>query len=134
MFGDERSQNEVTGMVIIVGTAVILSLFFGFVAFQNFTTPGDDVPAIVFDFDYDTDDQQLTIRHEGGQTVDRAEVYVVVRSEPGDVVETSRWGETGTIAASDSRTIDDVPPASTATIIWDPSSGEQTYVIGEWSE
>lgn len=130
MLDDERGQNEATAVVVIVGTTVILSMFFGFVVFQNYTSPGEDVPYVAFDFAYDAGDDRLTITHRSGDSPPGDEVYVVRRS--GGDTETRRWGDDGPIHAGDAITLDGVAPDSTVLLVWDRGSEDRSYVIGRW--
>jgi hypothetical protein len=129
---DDRAQNEVTGMVVIVGLAVILSLFFGFVVFQNFTTPGDDVPKVAFDYTHDEVAGELTITHDTGDSFAADEVFVLVRDANGSVTGTRAWGGTGTISSGDSITVNGVERGASVRIVWVAGAGERTYVIGRW--
>lgn len=130
MLDDERGQNEAMAMVIIVGMAVVLSTFFGFVVFQNYATAGDDVPYVVFGFDYDADDRDLTITHKGGDAFPAEAVYVVSRNRSGS--ETRRWGDAGRVRAGDSITLRDVPADAKVLVVWDRGSAERSYVVGRW--
>lgn len=128
---DDRAQNEATGMVVIVGIAVILSLFFGFVVFQNFSSPGDDVPTVAFSYDHDEDAETLTITHESGELFAADEVFIIVRDD-GTVTGTQVWGGTGTVRAGDSVTVQGVGGDATVRIVWTAGAGERTFVIGQW--
>lgn len=129
---DDRAQNEVTGMVVIVGLAVILSLFFGFVVFQNFATPGDDVPKVAFEYSHDVEASQLTVTHDTGDTFAADEVFVLVRDANGSVAETRAWGGSGTVRSGDSITVDGVERGASVRLVWVAGAGERTYVIGRW--
>ena len=127
---DERGQNEAAAMVIIVGMAVVLSTFFGFVVFQNYADPGEEVPYVVFGFEYDADDRELTITHRSGDAFPAEEVYVVSRNRSGS--ETRRWGDAGRVRAGDSITVRDVPADATVLVVWDRGSADRSYVVGRW--
>lgn len=129
---DDRAQNEVTGMVVIVGLAVILSLFFGFVVFQNFSTPGDDVPKVAFDYTHEETTEELTVTHDTGDAFVADEVFVLVRDANGSVTGTRAWGGSGTVSSGDSITVDGVERGSSVRIVWVAGAGERTYVIGQW--
>ncbi|MUV88027.1 type IV pilin [Natronomonas sp. CBA1123] len=129
---DDRAQNEVTGMVVIVGLAVILSLFFGFVVFQNFTAPGDDVPKVAFEYTHDEATEALTITHNAGDAFAADEVFVLVRDANGSVTGTRVWGGSGTVSSGDSITVEGVERGASVRIVWVAGAGERTYVIGRW--
>jgi hypothetical protein len=129
---DDRAQNEVTGMVVIVGLAVILSLFFGFVVFQNFSTPADDVPKVAFDYSHDTEAGELTVTHDTGDTFAADEVFVLVRDANGNVTGTRAWGGSGAVSSGDSITVEGVERGASVRIVWVLGAGERTYVIGRW--
>jgi hypothetical protein len=128
---DDRAQNEATGMVVIVGLAVILSLFFGFVVFQNFAAP-DDVPKVVFEYDHDAETGQLAVTHDTGDALAADEVFVLVRDDGGNVTGTRAWGGSGTVDSGDSITVGGVERGASVRIVWVSGAGERTYVIGRW--
>lgn len=130
----DRAQNEVTGLVVIVGLAVILSLFFGFVVFQNFSTPGDDVPKVAFEYTHDEATEELRVIHDTGDAFAADEVFVLVRDANGSVTGTRAWGGSGAVSSGDSITVDGVEPGASVRIVWVAGAGERTYVIGRWSE
>ncbi|MUV87074.1 hypothetical protein GJ631_10960 [Natronomonas sp. CBA1123] len=84
-------------------------------------------PNVSWGFDYDSAAEEVTITHEGGDTVRGAQLEVVVTTD--DRTTTSPFE--GEVAAGDSVAVD-APPNAVVRIIWEAESGDSGAVLARW--
>lgn len=111
---DDRAVSPVIGVIMMVAVTVILAAVVSTLVLGM----GDDLeanPQANFGFDYDATGTNLTITHEGGQTLEAAQVYVNNGTEV-------PWASTGDISAGDSMDLT-VSPDDTVRVVWKSDNG-----------
>jgi hypothetical protein len=111
----EEAQNgggELTGVILTNGSSG--------------GTPSP-APNVAWGFEYDSAAEEVTITHEGGDTVRGAQLEVVVTTD--DRTTTNPFE--GEVVAGDSVTVD-APPNAVVRIIWEAESGDSGAVLARW--
>ena len=111
----EEAQNggeELTGVIITNGSS------------GGTSSPA---PNVAWGFEYDSGAEEVTITHEGGDTVRGAQLEVVVTTD--DRTTTSPFE--GEVAAGDSVAVD-APPNAVVRVIWEAESGDSGAVLARW--
>jgi hypothetical protein len=111
----EEAQNggeELTGVILTNGSS------------GGTSSPA---PNVAWDFDYDSAAEEVTITHEGGDTVRGAQLEVVVTTA--DKTTTSPFE--GEVTAGDSVAVD-APPNAVVRVIWEAESGDSGAVLARW--
>ncbi len=111
----QNSGGELTGVILAGGSG----------GNSGGSTPS--VPNVAWGFDYDNDAEAVTITHEGGDTVQGAQIEVVVTTA--DKTTTSPFE--GEVAAGDSVAVD-APPNAVVRVIWEAESGDSGSVLARW--
>lgn len=129
---DRRGQSEVIGTILLVAFVLVLAAVAGeFVFGLDIVTSGEQTvgPQTSFEANVDVDDGTLTIEHEGGDTLDVAEI-TVVRTEHGEYTPTlgAEW-DSGEVLTLSSGEIDD---GETVRIVWAAAESDESNVIFEY--
>jgi FlaG/FlaF family flagellin (archaellin) len=142
LLSDEGAVSPVIGIVLMVAITVILASLVGVFAVGTFGDNSQEAPQIVFQYDYDGTNDELTIRHRSGDVVDGA--TLTFRKQSGtDLGDWSgagevRAGSTATLgpggsASPSSVTSGAIDSGDTVLIVWNQQrEGEDTAVIGTW--
>jgi flagellin-like protein len=139
---DEGAVSPVIGIILMVAITVILASLVGVFAVGTFGENSQDAPQIVFQYDYDEANDELTIRHQSGDVVDGA-TLTFQKQDGTDLGDWSaatevRAGSTATFGPGSSASpssVDSEPikPDDTVLIVWNQQEqGEDTAVIGTW--
>jgi len=119
----------VAGVMFIVGLVLLVVLsavIASFVLGLGSSADPAAAPQGSWGFDYDATNEssgELTITHEGGDSVEASKLTVAVGSRTVD------WDGSGTISVGDSTTVE-VGPDEVVRLVW--GSGEEETVLGEW--
>ncbi|MFT4883926.1 MAG: hypothetical protein ACI8U4_001439 [Natronomonas sp.] len=141
--GFERLEGSVYGMVLSPGEVDLLAVVD--VSAENIENDGGDgatgivilngsmgsqpesaTPQISFSFDYDPEAGRLTVRHEGGDTVEASQLEF--RSNADITVESAFEGS---VSAGDTATLS-VPSDAEVRIVWTSAEGDSSTVIALW--
>lgn len=85
-----------------------------------------DLPQVAWGFEYDAGTEQLTVQHEGGDSVQASQLDI---HSDGDL--TVESGFEGTVSAGDTATVS-VAADAIVRVIWTSESGDNSAVLGEW--
>lgn len=124
---ENRGVSPVIGVILMVAITVILAAVIGSFVIGLGDQVQETAPNAQFTFDYD--DDEVTITHDGGQTIDLTEDNLLVIGG-----QTADWEEvTGdeTVSAGDSATFDDSGGDSDIT---DVEEGDTIRVVWEGAE
>jgi flagellin-like protein len=146
LFTDDDAVSPVIGVILMVAITVILAAVIG--AFVlGIGSSQEKAPQATFSFSYDdagdgwssgTNNDEVTISHDGGETVDNSSLAFTIRGNnirDGDTTVSNDIGGS-TWSAGTSMTIaedggDGIQSGDTVRIIWTSSSGDSTQVIGD---
>lgn len=85
------------------------------------------VPNVAWGFDYDSGAEEVTITHEGGDSVQGAQLEIVVTAAE----RTTTSPFEGEVTAGDSVVVD-APPNAVVRIIWEAESGDSGSILDRW--
>lgn len=86
---DSRSQSETVGVVLLIGVVVTVVFVVGAVVLSNQATDRDNVVSI----DAEMTSQNLTLEHTGGNSIEIAELAIVLRGENSERYELSELNQ-----------------------------------------
>lgn len=115
----DGEQSVVLALLLVVLAAVVGTFVLGF---NN--DPSRVTPQASFTFDYESDGT-LTVTHDGGDRIPADQLRII-----GDGV-SRHWGESGTVTAGDSVTVQ-VPADATVRVIWSGPEGEDSATLAKW--
>lgn len=107
-----ENSESLTGVIITDGTSG--------------TETSRTTPSVAWDFDYDRETSRLTITHEGGDSVDAANLYVRIEADESSTHQPFE----GEVTAGTATTLE-VPAGVTVRIVW-RSDGSRSAVLSEW--
>jgi flagellin-like protein len=131
---DERAVSPVIGVILMVAITVILAAVIGTFVLGLGENVQSTAPSASFAFDYDSDDDELTITHESGDALDPTQVTVTGPiDEDGDTWDSIN--SVSEISAGDSITVEDDSPSSgdTTRVVWTSDSGDNSATLGTFS-
>jgi len=128
---DDRAVSPVIGVILMVAITVILAAVIGTFVLGLGDQVSENAPQASFSFDFDTANSNVTITHEGGDTLDNSTISIDGDDgglAPGDVNHPGDWDD-GTVEAGDSITYKDVDNGETVRVIWTNPAGGATNTI-----
>ncbi len=69
MLSDDKAVSPVIGVILMVAVTVILAAVIGAFVLGFGDSLSEPAPDAQIDFDYDANDEEITIAHDGGQTL-----------------------------------------------------------------
>ncbi|WP_135826266.1 type IV pilin [Halorussus ruber] len=131
LFEDDGAVSPVIGVILMVAITVILAAVIGTFVLGLGNEVQQTAPQSSFSFDYDGSD--LTITHDGGDTIKSNVLYI-----RGSVDETGKWqsvsddGGTGyDVSAGDTVKVG-AGDSDTARVVWESSNGDNSATLSEW--
>lgn len=104
--GDDRAVTPVVGIVLLVAITIVLAAVIGTFVLGIGEEVEETAPTADFSFEYDDDDPNVTITHEGGQEIPGDELHIV--GPQGEVAwEDGHDAEPGPVVAGSSTEIGD---------------------------
>ncbi len=140
LFTDDRAVSPVIGVILMVAITVILAAVIGTFVLGLGDSLQQQSPSASFGFDYEdntTGNASVTIVHQGGDSIDAAQLSVSVDgtdvSDPGsDFDYNPEW--TGTVSAGTSATVDKASgndwAGESIRVIWTSNDGSSSQTIG----
>ena len=129
LFADDDAVSPVIGVILMVAITVILAaVIASFVL--GLGDQNNPAPTVSFNFDYDGDNDDLTIIHEDGDELDGSNVFV--RGD--NLAQTGNWdtdlGGPTPIQAGDSYTLSGATGSDyVARIVWEDPDSDQTSTL-----
>ena len=132
LLSDEQGVSPVIGVILMVAITVILAAVIATFVLGLGDQISTTAPQASFSFDYDSD--ELTVTHDGGDTVDPANLYIRGSSQDIGDEDWNSIAETDVsdVKAGDSATLD-VDDGDTIRVIYQSSTGETSATLAEWS-
>jgi flagellin-like protein len=128
---EDRAVSPVIGVILMVAITVILAAVIGTFVLGLGDQVSENAPQASFSFDFDTANDNVTITHEGGETLDNSTLSIDGDDSglaPGDVNHPGDWDD-GTVEAGDSITYKDVDNGETVRVVWTNPAGGSTNTI-----
>ena len=130
---DEEAVSPVIGIILMVAITVILASLIGVFAFDVFGQDSEEAPAVIFEYNYDGDNDELTIRHQSGTVVSGSAIEFKEQNGGATPLTKTDWSGETEVQAGESITIGGVNSDATVLIVWNQQQqGEDTAVIGTW--
>jgi flagellin-like protein len=128
---DEDAVSPVIGVILMVAITVILAAVIGtFVLGLGGNV--SSAPQAQISFDYQSSSPQITVTHDGGDSLDESNFDVQVNGNSDSV---SSWASGDSVTAGDSFTVDDGSgSANVALSSWSPAEGHEVQIIWQSPE
>ena len=132
LLSDEQGVSPVIGVILMVAITVILAAVIATFVLGLGDQISTTAPQASFSFDYDSD--ELTVTHDGGDTVDPANLYIRGSSEYSNDEDWNSIADTDVsdVKAGNSATLN-VADGDTIRVIYQSSTGETSATLAEWS-
>ncbi|PSQ51972.1 type IV pilin [Halobacteriales archaeon SW_8_65_20] len=123
LFNDDSAVSPVIGVILMVAITVILAAVIGTFVL-GLGSNVQSVPSAQFSFDYDSGD--VTVTHDGGDSIDPAALYVSTDSREAwaDIGET-----TDSSVQSGNSAQTSVGSADEVRVIWSPQDGDTSQTL-----
>lgn len=128
---DDRAVSPVIGVVLMLTATVII----GGVVASFVTGMGsglESAPQASFDFDYDGDDGNMTITHEGGESIAQDQLEVKVNGSAVNDGNLTFEPEGESVSTGSEIEVDTVNNNSTVRLVWEGSDSDKTTQLGKW--
>ena len=125
LFTEDRGVSPVIGVILMVAITVILAAVIGAFVLGLGDQASQTTPQASIDFDFQ-DTENVTVTHEGGDTLDASEITIEFDDDGVDSVEGSEWADNDEISAGDSA---DVAAIENSNESLDAESGSTVRVI-----
>ncbi|WP_251328313.1 type IV pilin [Haloplanus pelagicus] len=124
---DDRAVSPVIGVILMVAITVILAAVIGTFVLGLGDQVSESAPQASFSFDFNMTNSpgNVTITHEGGETLESGNINATGDEGSG----LTGTGFTSTIQAGDSATYGDVQNGETIRVIWTNPAGGSTNTI-----
>ena len=140
---DDDAVSPVIGVILMVAITVILAAVIGTFVLGLGNQVQSTAPQASFSFDQSDSPTEVTVSHDGGDTISHGNIKVTVNGKTalakggdGD----GFWDTGGKVNAGDSQTIDDygnggnsLTNGQTIKVIWTSDSGENSQVLSEYT-
>ena len=128
LFNDDSAVSPVIGVILMVAITVILAAVIGTFVL-GLGSNVQSVPSAQFTFDYDTtaSPTEVTVTHDGGESIDPGDLYVDANSRKswedlsGETTDSSV--QSGNSATADADSTDEVR------VIWSPQDGDTSQTL-----
>ena len=127
LFTEDRGVSPVIGVILMVAITVILAAVIGAFVLGLGDQASQTTPQASIDFDFQETDN-VTVTHEGGDTLDASEITIQLDSGDVSEVDGSDWADNDEISAGDSA---DVAAIEHSNESLDAESGSTVRVIFE---
>ena len=130
LFNDDDAVSPVIGVILMVAITVILAAVIASVVLGLGDSASEQTPQASFSFDYDNGGSpELTITHDGGDSIDRARLSVI----DGGSTAGGSWSSSE-VSAGDSYDISTLSGSSgdTVSVVWTDADEESSATLAEY--
>jgi flagellin-like protein len=129
LFVEDDAVSPVIGVILMVAITVILAAVIGAFVLNLGGQVSNNAPQAAFGFDYTESNDEITITHAGGDSLDVDNVQISVGGIKAD------WPSAGTgstISAGDSVSTT-ISGSDTVRVIWNSPTGDESATLGKWT-
>ena len=123
LFTNDRAVSPVIGVILMVAITVILAAVVGSFVLGLASDVSESGPTAQIDFSYDSENQNVTLTHDGGSSFQSSDVRLAGADDPEAVRSSGNWD--GTVRAGDATDPIELTNANegdTLRLIWEGSS------------
>lgn len=124
---NSRAVSPVIGVILMVAITVILAAVIGAFVLGLGDQVQQTSPSASFSFDWDSGEPELTITHEGGQSIPTDQLYVVYNGEE------EEWTNGETVRAGDSFSTGDPSSGDTVRVVWRSAGDGQSATLARFN-
>ena len=130
---DDSAVSPVIGVILMVAITVILAAVIATFVLGLGDQVSDTAPQASFDFDYNSDGENLTVTHTGGASIPANQLSINngTTNAWGNVSDGSVSGSTD-VTAGNSATVENVTNSDTVRVIWENQEGTNSATLREW--
>ena len=128
LFTNDRAVSPVIGVILMVAITVILAAVVGSFVLGLASDVSESSPNVQINFNYDTENQNVSLTHEGGSSFSNDAVRLT--GPEGTISDLEDWGTTQ-VRAGDSVTVrldGEVEEGDTLRVIWTGGSGSGSVI------
>jgi len=139
LFSEDRAVSPVIGVILMVAITVILAAVIGAFVIGLGDGVSDTAPNANIQFEFTDGNENVTIRHGGGDSIDESAITFVVNDESVSASDAGGWGTNGTVSAGSTIDLNDstqdiegefpLDGGDTVQVIWQGS--DRSSVVGE---
>ena len=126
LFTEDRGVSPVIGVILMVAITVILAAVIGAFVLGLGDQASNTAPQVAFDFDFG--DEDVTVTHSGGDTVDNSSL-TVRNATP----ETRVYFGGETVSSGDSAEIDHNEEGEVIRVVWTSDDGDTSNTLAQRS-
>ena len=125
LFNDDSAVSPVIGVILMVAITVILAAVIGTFVL-GLGSNVESVPSAQFSFDYNTAGDEVTVTHDGGDSIEASALSV-----SDDASGSTEWSTASvtTVTSGDSLDHTLASGASEVRVIWNPESGDTSQTL-----
>ena len=128
---DDDAVSPVIGVILMVAITVILAAVIATFVLGLGDQVSNTTPQASFSFDYDQSAGELTITHDGGDSIQANELYVKGATSNGDWTTVGSYSSSEMISAGSGVTVA-VSSSDTVRIVYEPGEGSSSATLGKW--
>jgi flagellin-like protein len=132
LFTDDSAVSPVIGVILMVAITVILAAVIGSFVLNLGGSLQQSAPQASFGFDYDTDNNNVTITHESGDSIEADRLTTAGHGDgPTDWIDTSGLNSGDTVSAGTSADFNNTGTWSgeTVRVVWESENGENSATL-----
>ena len=123
LFDDDRAVSPVIGVILMVAITVILAAVIGSFVLGLGNSVQQTAPNANFQFDFDTDNTEVTATHTGGESIPSTQLNVTANGSVGFPAGSVTAGTTSDPANYDG--------SDTVRVIWTSENGDSSQTLAE---
>lgn len=134
---EDRGVTPVVGIVLVVALAVVLAGLIGQYVFGlDIVGSQESGPQVSFETEYDDIEQNLTIRHNGGDKLENPQETLTVSVTDNSNTDFTEGNDVHIPAAdmtsNDAIVVENVSSDAEVLVVWQSSTTDDSYVIFDW--
>ena len=129
LINDDEAVSPVIGVILMVAITVILAAVIGTFVLGLGDQVRQTSPNSQFTFDYESSSNELTITHDGGDSVNNDQIRIIADDGTPD----EYWGTSGSKITAGSNKVVTVDSTDEVRVVWESSNGDQTATMRTWT-
>lgn len=131
LFADDDAVSPVIGVILMVAITVILSAVIATFVLGLGDQVSNTAPQASFTFDYDASNSDLTVTHDGGDSIAGSELFIRGAQDTGAWTTYGTVGSNSQVRAGNSATVS-VNSDDTVRVVYEAAEGDNSATLGRW--